>query len=83
MEAAIRSGARISSERVELETLVLADNGLTEVSEQIGSLKRLRMLDRGHNKLPGVPETLGDLDRLDFLYLHDNRLSSLPILWPA
>ena len=32
-----------------LETLVLADNWLSEVSEQIAALKRLRMLDLGHN----------------------------------
>ncbi len=38
-------------EQTELETLVLADNDLSEVSEQIGRLKRLRMLDLGHNQL--------------------------------
>jgi hypothetical protein len=62
-----------------LETLVLADNKLSEVSEQIGVLKRLRMLDLGHDDLAGVPAALGDLDGLtDFLYLHDNRLTLLP-----
>lgn len=66
-------------EQADLETLVLADNDLSEVSEQIGHLKRLRTLDLGHNQLTGVPDSLGDLDGLtDFLYLHDNRLSSLP-----
>jgi Leucine-rich repeat (LRR) protein len=66
-------------EQTGLETLVLAGNGLTEVSERIGRLKRLRMLDLGHNQLTRVPVALGDLDALtDFLYLHDNRLSSLP-----
>src|SRR4051794_344427 len=30
-------------ERTDLETLVLADNGLTDVSGRIGGLKRLRM----------------------------------------
>jgi Leucine-rich repeat (LRR) protein len=62
-----------------LETLVLAENGLREVSEQIGTLKRLRMLDLGHNQLTHVPEALGQLNALtDFLYLHDNRLTALP-----
>ena len=65
--------------QVSLETLVLADNDLTEISADIGRLKRLRMLDLGHNALPSVPESLGDLASLsDFLYLHDNRLKSLP-----
>ena len=62
-----------------LETLVLADNDLTEISGQIGRLRRLHMLDLGHNLLTAVPDSLGDLDGLsDFLYLHDNRLASLP-----
>ncbi len=66
-------------ERTELETLVLADNNLSEVSAKIGDLKKLRMLDLGHNQLTSVPDTLAGLDSLsDFLYLHDNRLTSLP-----
>jgi Leucine-rich repeat (LRR) protein len=66
-------------ERTELETFVLADNDLSEISDQIGCLKNLRMLDLGHNRLTCVPNALGDLDGLtDFLYLHDNQLTSLP-----
>jgi len=66
-------------ERTELETLVLADNGLSDLSDRIGGLKKLRMLDLGHNKLAGLPDALGDLSGLtDFLYLHDNRLTALP-----
>ena len=61
------------------ETLVLADNGLREISPEIARLKNLRMLDLGHNQLTSVPEALGDLAALtDFLYLHDNELSTLP-----
>ena len=37
-----------------LETLVLADNDLTEVSEEIGRLTNLRMLDLGHNQLAAI-----------------------------
>jgi Leucine-rich repeat (LRR) protein len=66
-------------ERIELETLVLADNGLSDLSDQIGGLKNLRMLDLGHNKLSRLPDALGDLDApTDFLYLHDNELNTLP-----
>ncbi len=61
------------------ESLVLADNGLTEIPGQIGGLKQLRMLDLGHNKLSRLPEEIGDLESLtDFLYLHDTKLASLP-----
>jgi Leucine-rich repeat (LRR) protein len=66
-------------EQIDLETLVLADNDLSEVSSRIGQLKKLRMLDLGHNQLTSAPDALGELDGLtDFLYLHDNRLASLP-----
>ena len=65
--------------RTDLESLVLADNGLTELSDRIGALRRLRMLDLGHNRLTLVPDAMGDLEDLtDFLYLHDNRLTALP-----
>lgn len=41
-------------EQRELESLVLADNELSEVSEKIGWLKKLRMLDLGHYELPSL-----------------------------
>lgn len=66
-------------ERTTVETLVLADNDLFEVSDRIGCMRTLRMLDLGHNLLTTVPDALGDLEALsDFLYLHDNQLASLP-----
>jgi len=66
-------------ERTELETLVLAENELKEISGRIGCLKNLRMLDLGHNALSQVPDALAELEGLtDFLYLHDNQLTSLP-----
>jgi Leucine-rich repeat (LRR) protein len=37
--------------RTDLQTLVLGDNNLTEVSEGVGNLSSLRMLDLGHNRL--------------------------------
>jgi Leucine-rich repeat (LRR) protein len=51
-------------DQAELETLVLADNGLTEVSERIGRLKQLRMLDLGHNQLRSLekPTWLASLE---------------------
>jgi Leucine-rich repeat (LRR) protein len=67
-------------EQTQLESLVLAENRLSEVSEQIGRLKRLRMLDLGHNKLTHLPDGIADIEGLtDFLYLHDNRLTSLSL----
>lgn len=65
--------------RTDLQTLVLAGNDLTEISERVGDLSKLRMLDLGHNRLRELPVGLGGLGGLrDFLYLHDNRLTQLP-----
>jgi Leucine-rich repeat (LRR) protein len=58
-------------QQTDLETLILTDNELSEISPKIGNLKNLRTLDLGHNQLITLPETLGDLVSLtDFLYLH-------------
>lgn len=66
-------------DRTELRTLVLADNGLTEISERVGELRALRMLDLGHNLLRRIPDSLSEFtDLSDFLYLHDNALTELP-----
>jgi Leucine-rich repeat (LRR) protein len=46
-------------DRTGLRTLVLADNDLTEVSERVGELQDLRMLDLGHNKLRRLPDSWG------------------------
>jgi Leucine-rich repeat (LRR) protein len=65
----------------ELETLVLANNNLSELSGQIGRLKMLRMLDLGHNNLVQLPDEIGGLPALtDFLYLHDNCLPNCHLL---
>lgn len=59
-------------ERVELETLVFADNGLTAVSDELGRLKRLRMLrhlDLRGNPLASLPESIAELPALDKLDL--------------
>ena len=39
----------------QLETLVLADNGLTVIPARIGTLTHLRMLDLGHNGISALP----------------------------
>jgi len=59
-------------------SLVLAANALTAVSERVGDLRRLRMLDLDHNRLHELPIGLGRLEGLSFLYLQDNRLTPLP-----
>jgi Leucine-rich repeat (LRR) protein len=66
-------------DQTSLEVLILANNGLKEISERLGNLSSLRTLDLGHNLLTELPEAIGNLVGLsDFLYLHDNRLTTLP-----
>jgi len=66
-------------DRPEIETLILADNDLTEISESIDRLQSLKTLDLGHNLLASLPNNLGHIPGLrDFLYLHDNHLAALP-----
>src|SRR5690348_4350999 len=62
-----------------LEVLILAETGLSELPRNVALLRNLQTLDLGHNGLTDLPEELGLLTQLSgFLYLHDNRLSSLP-----
>jgi Leucine-rich repeat (LRR) protein len=70
-----------------LEMLVLVDNRLTEVSEQLGQLSNLRMLDLGHNQLMTLPNSIGGRARVDDLsdtiaWIHGtpSRLSSAIIV---
>src|SRR5260370_21380242 len=66
-------------QQTEIETLVLADNNLSELSGPIGHLKMLPMLDLGHNQLTQLPDEIGTLPHLtDFLYLHYNPFATLP-----
>ena len=69
-------------EQVDTTSLILAGNGLTELSPEIARLQALRMLDLGHNRLAGLPDALGEITGLsDFLYLHDNLLTCCPSPW--
>jgi Leucine-rich repeat (LRR) protein len=54
-------------DRTELEALILADNGLTEISERLGDLSGLRLLDLGHNDPTQVPESLGNIAGFFFI----------------
>ncbi|WP_405525838.1 leucine-rich repeat domain-containing protein [Streptomyces canus] len=48
-------------QHTELQVLILADNGLTDLPPEIGRMLRLTTLDLGHNHLTSVPDELGDL----------------------
>jgi hypothetical protein len=66
--------------RTELETVVLADNTLAELSERIGSLTHPRMfgLRADGNQLTSLPEWIGEPRALPELHLRNHRLTTLP-----
>ena len=72
---AIRESVR---EAVDVETLILADNGLETVSADIARLKRLRTLDLGHNRITSIPDAIGQLGDLSVNDLRGNPLADLP-----
>ncbi|HYI08742.1 MAG TPA: COR domain-containing protein [Thermoanaerobaculia bacterium] len=60
------------------DTLRLNELGLEKVPESIRTIRNLRILDLGQNKISEIPEWFGELTTLTVLDLADNRLRSLP-----
>ncbi len=63
---------------VNLKSLKIADNRITELPEWLGRLRQLESLELSGNQLSVLPEWLGRLTRLEFLNLSGNQLSVLP-----
>ncbi|MCG8475743.1 MAG: leucine-rich repeat protein, partial [Cytophagales bacterium] len=61
-----------------LETIVLKDNSLSEVSEKIKELSNLKKLDFSGNKLKALPEEIKQLKGLKSLILSKNLFASIP-----
>jgi len=58
--------------------LAIYNQGITQIPETIGQLKKLQELYLGHNKLTHLPESLGNLYQLRTLTLEHNELTSVP-----
>lgn len=61
-----------------LETLLLSDNYLTELTEAIGHLSRLKKLNVSSNKLTRLPASLQQCSQLISLNLRRNPLEEMP-----
>ena len=48
-------------------TLNVANNQLKQISDGLGRLQKLRMLDLGHNRLSTLPDAIGRLQSLSDL----------------
>lgn len=54
-------------------------NNFIEISDKIGQLTALRLIDLGHNQIKEIPITIGNLQNLDsFICLHNNQIETLP-----
>jgi len=62
-----------------LETLVLANNRLTWLPKDFGSLSRIKLLDLRCNSLESVPESIVHIATLEILDLRINELKELPV----
>ncbi|MHA2238291.1 MAG: leucine-rich repeat domain-containing protein [Candidatus Hodarchaeales archaeon] len=61
-----------------LEVLNLVNNGLIEISEQIGSLFLLKELYIGGNKIKLLPKSIENLKDLIYFYLLEDDLLNIP-----
>ncbi|EQA71560.1 leucine-rich repeat domain-containing protein [Leptospira noguchii] len=63
---------------MDVRTLDLRDNQLTNFPKEIGNLKELRELYLSDNQLKTIPKEIGNLQKLQALYLKNNKLITLP-----
>ncbi len=62
-----------------LEVLNLVNNGLVEISEEIGSLLSLKELYIGGNKIRILPKSIENLKNLIYFYLLEDILLNIPV----
>ncbi len=65
-------------EQPQLQILLLPNNKITNLSNKIGLLTRLKYLDLGNNLLKELPAEVGKLTQLKALNLNNNLLTELP-----
>jgi hypothetical protein len=63
-----------------IQKINISHNKLTELSKEIGSMRKLQILDASNNLLLTVPKGLTNLTNLEELNLKNNQLTELPLL---
>ncbi|CAI5446765.1 unnamed protein product [Caenorhabditis angaria] len=63
---------------VNLVTLDLSDNFLTNLPDDIGQLKFLQKLAARNNLLEGLPKTMCELEHIEEIYLPGNQIDCIP-----
>lgn len=69
---------RIIKDYPDLVSLSLRGTDLEEVPQEIGKLKKLRLLDLSDNFIQSIPESIGQLKELRVLELNNTQIYKLP-----
>lgn len=66
------------SRLVNLQSLLLFGNKITDFNKNITSLKKLKVLDLSRNQLKSIPESLNDMKELTSINLSSNGIEEMP-----
>ena len=69
---------KLGVRNMNITSLDLSHENLTNLPESIGKLTKLNGLDLRDNRITKLPESIGKLTKLDMLDLRDNRITKLP-----
>ena len=61
-----------------LEKLIIRGNRITAISESVGMLTNLKIVQASSNCLSAIPATLGKLEKIEELYLNSNQIVEVP-----
>ncbi|XP_049699043.2 leucine-rich repeat-containing protein 47 [Helicoverpa armigera] len=66
------------SRLVNLQSLLLFGNKITDFNKNITSLKKLKVLDLSRNQLKSIPESLNDMKELTSINFSSNEIEEMP-----
>jgi len=70
--------SRLSSGKISELYIITDKEGISQIPDEIGSLKNLRILGLYGNKIAQLPASIGELTQLEVLYIDGNPINKLP-----